>query len=527
MTHPMPHHPIVIIGGGIAGLMAAAHLAERGLHPLVLEADPQHVGGRLKDEATVTLEHRGLTWRFPGEHGVHGIWSPYINFKAALERWQILPPLMPAYEETWIHAHGKRMRRAPIGSAIRESPLPAPFHYVYCFLRPSFLAMLTPRDIVTLPLVLVNLFAALAIDPLAERKSLKRASLADLTKGWSPRLRSLFASLARSGLSAHPEEVPASGWIAFLRFYTLLRRDSWGFSYLPGTGGTCVSQPLAAAVKRLGGELRMGWQVTELAPLPAEAAQPHGWHLTVSHGDETHTLAAEHVILAVDAPAAERLLWCSPATRTASARLRFPRGTPNSIYRLWFGVQPRPIAEAGIFSGDVLMDNFFWLHRFQPVYNQWSKITGGSALEMHTYTSPELRTLPDDVLLARVLADTYRAFPELEGHLLHAVVQRNAATHTLFRVGEPDEHLGIQTPWPHLYACGDWVSHPTPALYLERATVTGIAAANAVLEARGHDPWPLLPHPAPEWLARWMAGVLSRERQRVLQRRQARLSGEG
>ncbi|HWQ13735.1 MAG TPA: FAD-dependent oxidoreductase, partial [Roseiflexaceae bacterium] len=35
----------VIIGGGVAGLTAAAHLVGRGLRVLLLEADPAHIGG--------------------------------------------------------------------------------------------------------------------------------------------------------------------------------------------------------------------------------------------------------------------------------------------------------------------------------------------------------------------------------------------------------------------------------------------------------------------------------------------------
>ena len=51
--------------------------------------------------------------------------------------------------------------------------------------------------------------------------------------------------LMRNGLSAHPEEVPVSGFLAFLRFYTVMRRDSWVFDYLSGPGGTCIAAPLA------------------------------------------------------------------------------------------------------------------------------------------------------------------------------------------------------------------------------------------------------------------------------------------
>jgi isorenieratene synthase len=233
-------------------------------------------------------------------------------------------------------------------------------------------------------------------------------------------------------------------------------------------------------------------------------------------------IESDRVILAVDAPAAQRLLQASPATTQAAGLLRFPTGVPTAIIRLWFKVKPKPIAEAGIYTGDFVMDNFFWLERLQPAYAEWSRATGGSALEMHIYGPPDLLAQPDASLLARVLIDTYRVFPELRGQLLHPLLQRNEATHTLFSVGERGEHLSIETPWPGLFACGDWVYHPTPALYLERATTTGIAAANAVLHSLDLEPWPLLPHPQPEWLAGKIQAGLQRLRRELLKRKRGK-----
>lgn len=494
----------MVIGGGIAGLIAAVHLAERGLSPVLIEADTQWVGGRLRDGVGVEFVQDGRRWRFPGEHGVHGIWANYANLKATLERLDILPTLVPACEETWIFGQGDRVRRAPIGSAIRGGPLPAPFHYLACFLRPTFLNMLTLRDIVVLPRVLMTLFVAMGIDPLAERSSLSGTSLADLTQSWSPRLRSLFTGLARSGLSAHPDEVPASGWIAFVRFYTLLRRDSWCFDYLPGTGGACMAEPLAAAARQHGVDIRMGWRAICLD------YQDDQWQVVVEHGSPAaqSTLKASHVILATDSPAAARLLLSSRTTEEIAATLRFPIGTPTAVIRLWFSAQSPHGAEAGIYTGDFGMDNFFWLHRLQPAYQEWSAATGGSAIEMHVYSSPEMLSLPDEVLLERVIADTCRAFPTLTGHLLHQSITRNEPVHTLFGVGRMNEHLGVHTPWRNLFACGDWVHHPCPALFLERSAVTGIAAANAVLTRVGAEPWTLRPHPRPEPLAGLIAATL-------------------
>ena len=54
--------------------------------------------------------------------------------------------------------------------------------------------------------------------------------------------------------------------------------------------------------------------------------------------------------------------------------------------------------------------------------------------------------------------------------------------------------------------------HPSPAFFLERACVTGIEAANAVLTARSLPAWPLLDYLPPEPLAGWIEKVMKRGR---------------
>ncbi|HWQ13734.1 MAG TPA: FAD-dependent oxidoreductase [Roseiflexaceae bacterium] len=441
---------------------------------------------------------------------MHGIWSPYRNLRAALARCDVPLALRPSREEGWIYGRGSLVRRAAVGSAIRRSPLPAPFHYLYLFTRPRFLNILTPADLLALPRVLAGLLVAMSVDPLAEQRTLRGASLADLTEGWTPTLRNFFAALARSGLAAHPDEVPAAGFIAFLRFYTLLRRDSWAFDYLPGTGAALIAEPLAEVVRARGCEIRMGARALRL-----ERAGQRWRVLYAGAGGQEGVAEAGRVVLALDAPAAAELLRASPATAPAASGMRFPQGVPTAIFRLWFEGQPRPGPDSGIIGGDFVMDNFFWLHRLQPEYAAWSAATGGSAVEMHIYGPPEVLARPDAALLALVVTDAARAFPELRGALLHAVVQHNEPAHTLFAVGEPGEHLGVETPWPEVFACGDWVYHPAPALFLERAATTAIAAANGVLASLGREPWPLLAHPQPEWLAARVAAGMRRVRRAV------------
>lgn len=507
-------HQVIVVGGGLAGLTAALHLAERGLKPLVLEAEPVYCGGRVGGRPGAVLTGRdGTSVEFPAEHGIHGFWWQYLNLKGMLKRHGLLPRMKLADRQEWIHGAGGRVRRVEMGRVVRRTLWPAPFHYGTLWLRPGFWRMIGWRDWLSIPAVLGSLVVAVGIDPLAEGKRMEGLTLADFCKDWPPNIRAFVASLARSGLSAHPEGVPLSGFIAFLRFYTLLRRDSQRFEYLTEDADKALIAPLVARIEELGGEVRRGCRVASLERLPGDNLVTAGWRV-LFEGDVA-AQEAQLVILASDAPGTRQILLQSEVTRPLAEHFHWPQGLETAIIRLWFAGAPPRKAEAGILSGDFTLDNFFWLHRFQDVFKAWHERTGGSALEAHIYGPPELLGESDEALLARAVGDMARIYPALKGKLVHQTIQRNAATHTLFAIGTMAEHLGVRTPWPGLFCCGDWVRHTSPALFLERACVTGLEAANAALSTLGQPTFALVPHARPEWLAQLMASYVRMMRSSV------------
>ena len=491
------HYDAIIIGGGVAGLTAGLHLAERGLRPLILEAG-ERVGGRLAGKEDILIND----WCFPNEHGVHGIWSSYVNFKHMLRRHEILPTLIPAQEEQWIYRSGKRIGRAPIGSVIRHSRLPAPLHYIQLFLLPQFLWLLDLRDWVRIFSVWSTLLMAIGIDPFVEDQPLEGLTFGEELKRWGPALRALFFGLTRNGLSTDPEQVPLAGFLAFLRFYTIMRRDAWAFDYLPNGGGE-VCENLAVKIMQLGGEIRLKSRVIRVEKGGDSTAH-------IQHDGLTESANAPFIILASDSPGAESVIKTSFPLESTS--LFFPHGLAHAVIRLWFDITPRKNPEAGIFSGDFIMHNFFWLDKIYDSYRKWHDETGGSCIEVHVYGPQDVLAQSDAVLLTNVLRDFYRVHPELKGHLIKPHIQRNAATHTLPALGARGTHLGIETPWENLFCAGDWVRHTTPAFFLERACVTGIEAANCVLRSCGLDEFELQTYPPPEPLAAWIEASMMRGR---------------
>ncbi len=494
--------PVVIIGAGLSGLTAAIHLADRDNPPLVLEADSEWPGGRLAGGAPNTFEYKGRTWSFKSEHGAHALWGSYDNMRAMLDRYLHIT-LRESEGEEWINRWGSRVQSVEAGKPVNRTWLPAPFHYLQLLLKPGFWSAITPLDFLSLPGFLVSILLTLGMDPIAEESALEGLLMKDYFKGWTPNLRAAFTGVGRNLLAAPSEEITLAGFIAAIRFYTMLRRDTWKLDYLPANSHDCLIQPLINQIRSKGGMVMTGSRAISLS------RQGEYWQVRVEDArlGGVRTLVADRVILAVEPPAAQCLLAASPDTAEIAARIRFPRALRNATARLWFDTSPRRGAPSGMFTGDFAIDNFFWLHRLHDEFLEWHEVTGGSAVEAHFYALDKVLGQSDPVLTVLATTEIQRAFPTLRGHFVHGAIRRNGLIQTQFVVPTKDS-LSVETPWPGILACGDWIAYPTPALWMERCCVTGIAAANHVLKANGAEPFPIIPPRRPERLALAIGGAV-------------------
>lgn len=71
---------VVVVGGGLAGLVAGIDLAERNLDVTLIER-AEHLGGKVGGWTV-----KALGEEFPVEHGFHGFFSQYYNLLGLLER---------------------------------------------------------------------------------------------------------------------------------------------------------------------------------------------------------------------------------------------------------------------------------------------------------------------------------------------------------------------------------------------------------------------------------------------------------
>lgn len=501
-THDEDVFPVVVIGAGLAGLTAALHLAHGGVPPLLIEADSAWPGGCLAGGDLEIFEHDGQTWSFSTEHGAHALWGGYDNMRHMLTHFLDMK-FRESEGEEWINRWGNEVRYLESGTAIRDTWLPAPFHYVQLILLPRFWTTINLFDLLSLPGFLVSLLLTLGFDPIKEGVELEGRTIDDYFTGWTPNMKATFRGLGHSLLAAPSEEIGLSGFIAALRFFTMLRRDTWHLSYLPESANECLIQPIIAQVEEHEGMYMGGLRAVGLAK------DGDNWRIRVEDAQRggVRTLIARHVVLAVDPPAAEEILQEQPDTAERASTMHFPPSIACNTARLWFDAAPRYGSPGGMFTGDFAIDNFFWLHKIHGEFAPWHEATGGSAIEVHFYATEDVLDQSDEYLVILAANEVQRAFPRLKGHFVHGALRRNGRTMTRFEVPTADS-LHVETPWPGVFACGDWIGHESTAMWMERSTVTGIAAANAVLAANGLDTFPIIPTRKPEPLARVLGALV-------------------
>ena len=507
----MEHVPVVVVGAGIGGLSAAVHLAHRGVAPLVLEANTKWLGGRVSSGEPAEFMHNGQAWSFPSEHGIHALWGGYANFRSMLYRFvpdASLHP-RPSAGETWIHREGDAVTHTEIGATIREGVFPAPFHTLNLLVSPRFWGTISPLDALSIPGVLYSILWATGLDPIREQSRLDRFSVDEFYRLWTPNIEATIRGLTRNMLAAPDEAITLDGVLSALRFYTLLRRDTWYPYFFPCNIQSALIDPLAQTIQQNGGRFWYGHKLLRLVPL-ADGR----WELVIQRADENIcSISTDAVVLALSPRGCSRVIESSFVLNDyANISTTFPDEVGNAVVRLWFDRQVDDLP-AGMLTGDFLADNYFWLTDLQSEFAGWAQ-QGGSALELHLYANVETLRQPDALLLGLCVEDVYRAFPALQSHLVHATIRRNSKTHTAFRV--PTAHtLGVQTPWSGIYAVGDWVRHPTPSMWMERAVTTGISAANEILSQHGKHSYVVLDPPPPEPLAQFTAQAVRWVRHQV------------
>ncbi|TPG35249.1 FAD-dependent oxidoreductase [Mycobacterium hodleri] len=466
-----PGAEAVVVGGGIAGVSAAIVLAERGVRVTVLEA-ADHLGGRLGawPERLPDGSEQNV------EHGFHAFFRHYYTWRSILRRADpdltfLSPvPKYPVISATWPAEDLSGLPAAP------------PLNLLTLALRSK---SLTRRELLGAdPDAGRALLAYDRATTVAELDDVDAATFLDRL-GMTERTRSmLFEAFARS-FFCNQGELSAAELVAMFHYYFLGNPEGIGFDVTNTDHATAIWHPLRGYLERHGSEVRTGTRVTGIEP------DGQGWRIA---GDALD-LSTRHVVLALDPGALRSLIAGSSATAAAAPLLAqkceaLRVAPPFAVSRIWFDrdVAPDRAAFSAV-SGQPTLDSIAVYSRLEEPSAQWARATGGSVVELHSYSC----RLESADSAARAMRDELGVlWPEtVQAHVLHSH-DRLEATAPAFPPGSAGTRPAVRTDARGLRLAGDFVELPYLAGLMERSAMSGVLAANDVLAELGAAAEPVM-----------------------------------
>lgn len=430
---------VAVIGGGCAGLAAAARLAEQHIPVTVYESSPQ-LGGRA----------RGIHWKNQaldnGQHILLGAYSETLSLlklagvaeDEALLRLPLQLSMRPDFE-------------------LRACNIAAPFHILAGLIRAKGLSVGDRWSAIRLMVWMKLISFKLKQDrPLSELLEQHGQSIRLIKLLWEP--------LCLAALNTPLNTASAQVFLNVLRD-SFSRGKADSDMLLPKQDlSQLMAHPLADFITENGGEIKTGVKV--------DAIVQNGTELLVTTADKT-TAGFSHVVLAIPPFRLADITHDLPALESARASCKAMGYQPICTVYLQYPQHVRlPQPMIGLTQGLGQ-----WVFDRGQLYGQMGLLAVVISAE------GEHQQLTQDVLAHRINDELIACFPQLATQLSnllwHKVITEKRAT---FSCIAGMVRPSMITPIPHLYLAGDYVAGDYPAT-IEGAARSGAASAQAIIHS--------------------------------------------
>jgi isorenieratene synthase len=199
---------------------------------------------------------------------------------------------------------------------------------------------------------------------------------------------------------------------------------------------------------------------------------------------------ADDMVIALHVSGLKKLVADSPALSALSHVQALTETLPFVVLRLWLD---RPLApERAAFAGTTgvgFLDNISRYDRFQDESAAWAAKHGGSVVELHAYAVP--RGFDNAALRDDLVAGLHTFYPETRSARIIDECLLVRQDCPAFPPGALALRPTPRTALSDVTLAGDYVSVPFPCALMERATASGVLAANTLLARQGVAPEPL------------------------------------
>lgn len=440
-------HPILVIGGGAAGIAAAVEISSR--MPVVLAEAHPYIGGRARsfvDRDTGEVIDNG-------QHVLMGCYSAFLSVIGRLGTGNLLRR-QEALHVSFADANGTR-------DVLDCSVLPGAAGVVAGIMRLSRLKFTAKSAAI--------LFATALRMGLLKPKGLTVRQFLHKYRQPEDVIRRLWEPIVLATLNSTIDEAAAELLVEVLRLAFFGAKDASQI-IIATAGLTELFAPCADYLRNRGGRLLTSAAVEEFTIENGSIAAAR-----LATGE---IISCRAVVAAVPPKALQRLLpdeWRSRSPFDTLAEYEF---SPIISLYLWFD---RPVMN-GDFTA-MLGTVSQWVFNRRELCDAPPDITAQfpGHVAITVSAGSELVAQSPEALALHCAAEFQRAFPESAGAILLAwkVIKEKAATFLPLPTITSRRHLA-ETPFKNLFLAGDWTATGLPAT-LEGAAKSGIHAAHLAL----------------------------------------------
>jgi uncharacterized protein with NAD-binding domain and iron-sulfur cluster len=401
------------------------------------------------------------------EAGIHGFWYPYRNIFSLINELNINP------FTTWTRSS----QYSPAGLEV-ESPifqdlprLPTPLG---TFIYTQFKRLPLVDRLSALPL----LYALIDFDNSdAAWRRYDYVTARELFKqfGVSARLyHESFEPMLLVGLFAPGEQCSAAATLGMLYYFILAHQPDFDVVWCRGTVGEKIFRPWVEKIEQAGGKILASKRVTDLV---TDANQVK----SVVCGDEVFD--ADAVVFSVGISGMKKIVSNSESlqSREEFRNLKNLNAIDVLATRLWFDRKVNiPLPSNACFGFDETTGwTFFDLNALHDEY----KDEPGTVVEVDFYHANQFIPLSDEEIISIVQKYLTSCVPEFgSAKVIDSSVIRLPQAVTHFSPGSYRHMLPAKTTFNNVFMSGDWITSRHGSWSQEKAYVTGLEAANLVVD---------------------------------------------
>ncbi|XP_020084663.1 uncharacterized protein LOC109707643 isoform X3 [Ananas comosus] len=451
---PPPHGPlpkkVVVFGAGWAGFASAHHLIKQGFDVTLLEAG---IG--------------------PAEEiGVRGFWYPYRNIFSVVDELGV-EPFTKWTKAAFYSPEGIEVE-LPIFQDLPRLPAPLGALIYPQFPRLPLVDRLTPIPLMAAVIDFDNTdMAWRKYDAMTSRELFKQF-------GCSRRLyQEVFGPVVQVGLFAPGEQCSAAATLGMLYYYVLSHQQNFDVVWCRGTVEEKILSPWLKSLELKGLKFHGNRKPTDFI-----INEESGCISGVACGQEIHK--ADAFILAVGVSALQSIITSSPLLQTRQEFMNVLKLDTIDVVsvKLWLDRKVKIPNAANVCYG--FDDSAGWtFFDLSSIYDDYDN-EAATVLETEIYNASQLLPLKDEQIVANVMPYLRKCIPEFqEAVIVQQMVVRCPMSATHFSPGSYRYMMRGSTSFPNLFMAGDWIVNRHGSWSKEKAYVTGLEAANRVVDFLG------------------------------------------